>query len=124
MSAGDHEAEHGKGSLEITFLTLLEQHGVNVSFEMIYRNERLGKREGQSLGVTDPDQQRAREPGTLRDGYGINRLVRVSALGQGFAHDRHDGAKMLARGELQHDAAIRLVRGDLREHDVRKNLLA
>jgi hypothetical protein len=41
---------------------------MDVSFEVVHGDERLVQAEGHRLGITDADQQRACESGTLRHG--------------------------------------------------------
>jgi len=48
----------------------------------------------------------------------------VLGFGQRLAHDGHDGAKMLARGQFRHDSAIGLVGRELRSDDIGDHLLA
>ena len=97
---------------------------MNVSFEMIDRNQRLVERKCQSLGETDADQQRARQAWPLRNRKSIKGLVGLARIGQRLADDRHNGPQMLARSQFRHYSAIGRVGNDLREHDVRDNLLA
>ena len=56
VAARNHEREHGEVDAVIALLALLEQYGVNMSLEMIDRNQRLVESEPQRLGITDSDQ--------------------------------------------------------------------
>ena len=56
VAARNYEREHREVDVVIALLTLLEQHGVNMSLEMIDRNQRLVESEPQRLGITDSDQ--------------------------------------------------------------------
>ena len=117
-------ASTGKLQFVIALLPLLEQHGVDVAFEVVDGDQRLVEGEGQRLGVADADQQSSGEAGTLGYGDGIDGVVGVLGFGQSLTHDGHDGAQMLARSQFRHDAAVGLVSRDLRGHDVGDELLA
>ena len=67
VTSGNDEGEHGKLQIGIFSLALLEQHGVDVAFEMVDRDERLAEREGQRFSEADANEQRSCEPWTLRD---------------------------------------------------------
>ena len=72
VSAADDQREHRKLQLAVAVLPLFQQHGVNVSFEMIDGDERLVERISERLGVAQADQQRAGQSGALGDGDGID----------------------------------------------------
>ncbi len=89
MSAGDDQRQGGNrlprmwqvqpGDLSLRAtgahqFALLQQHGVNVAFEMIHRDERLAQPKRERLGVGDPYQERAGQPWAFRDGNGIDIL--------------------------------------------------
>src|SRR3954468_452802 len=57
-------------------------------------------------------------------GYGVHSLVRSARLLQRGSQNRNDIAQVLARGQFRHYSAVRLVRCELREHDVRDHLFA
>src|SRR5215469_10500025 len=59
VASGDYQCQHGEAKFAIAFLALFEQDGMDVSFEMIDRDQRLLEREGQSFGVTDTDEKRS-----------------------------------------------------------------
>ena len=124
VAARDDQRQHGETQIiVISLLTFLEQDGMNVTFEMVHRDQRLVESEGQRLGIADADQQRAGQSGPLGDGQRVDGLVSLSGIGQRLADDRHDRAQMLPRRQFGHDSAVRLVRGDLREHNVGNDLL-
>ena len=56
MPTGHNQGQHRKIQLLIPLLTLLQQHGVDVTFEMINGDERLVEGEGQGLGVANSDE--------------------------------------------------------------------
>ena len=119
VSAGNDQRQHRKLHFVVSLLPLFEQHGVDVAFEMIDRDQRLVEREGQSLGIADADQQCSREAGALRDRDGVDGIVGVPGFGQRLADHRHDGAQMLARSQFGHNASIGLMGRDLRGDDIR-----
>ena len=97
---------------------------MDVSFQMVDRNQRLIQREGERLGKADAHQQSASQSRPLCDRDGIDGLIRLSRFGQRLPHHRNDGPQMLARSQLRNHSSIRPVRGDLRSDDIRENLFA
>src|SRR5439155_946501 len=84
-----------KAQLAISALPLFQQHGMDVPFQVIHRDQRLLQREGQSLGVAHAHQQRSGESRALGDGDGVYGLVRSVGFFQCAAHDRHDSPKLM-----------------------------
>ena len=123
VSARNHQGQHGKLQFVIAFLSLLQQHGMDVAFNMVDGNQRLVECERQRLGITDTHKQCAREPGPLRHRDSVDRVVAVLGLSQRLPHDRHDRAQMLAGRQFRHHAAIGLVSRELRRHNIRDELL-
>ncbi len=117
-------ASRGNSDLPIAFLALLEQNGVDVTFKMIHGDQRLVEREGQRLGVADADQQGAGQARSLSYRQRIDRLISLPGIVKRFADYRHNRLQVLARSQFRDNSAIRLVRGDLREHHVRNQFLA
>src|SRR5664279_5806696 len=109
-----HQSQHRKLQLAVAFLTLFQQDGVDVSLEMIDSDERFLDGVSERLGVTQTNQQRSGETGTLCDRDGIDRLVRPACVIERLAHDGNDGPQMLARRQFGYHAAVRLVSGELR----------
>ena len=72
VASGDDEGEYGKLQFVVALLTLFEEHGVNVAFEMVDGDQRLFKGKRHGLRVADADQQGPREAGSLGDGDGID----------------------------------------------------
>ena len=124
VSARNHQRQHGEIHLAIVLLALFEQHGMNVSFEVIDGDQGLVEGEGQRLGVSDSDQQRAGQPRSLGHSQRVDGLVGLPGISQRFADHRHNRFQMLPRSQLRHDAAIRLVGRDLREDDIRDDFLS
>ena len=96
---------------------------MDVSLKMVHGDQRLPEREGQRLGKADAHEQGARQSRPLRDRDGIDGFVSLSRFGQGLPYHRNNRPQVLARGEFRNHSAIRLVRGHLRGHHVRQNLL-
>ncbi len=124
VSSRHNQGEHGKLQLVIALLPLFQQNRMDVAFEMIDGNQRLVEGEGQSLGIADAHQQRSGEAGALGDCDGVDGVVSLIGLSQRLPDDGNNRPQMLARCQLRHDAAVGLMRGDLRSHDVRDQLLA
>ena len=82
----------------IALLPLFEQHGVDVSFQVIDGDERLIQRKRQCLGVADANQQGTRQSRTLRDCQCIDGLIALSGVRQRLAHHGNDRTQMLPRG--------------------------
>ncbi len=118
VSSRHNQGQHRKLQFVIAFLSLFEQHGMNVAFEMVDRNQRLVERIGEGLGIADAHQQRSGEPGALRDCDRVDRIVSLIGLSQSLADHGNDCPQVLTRRQLGHNAAVRLMRGDLRRNDV------
>src|SRR3970040_1634986 len=108
------------GSLAI-LLPLLKQDGVDVAFEVLDANERLGERPGHGLGVSEADEEGADQARSLRDGDGVHVGVAQAGALEGLAHDRDDFLEVGARGQLGHHTAVLAVQVHLRANDVRED---
>ena len=95
VSARNHQRQHRKLDLPIVFLPFLEQNGMDMSFEVIHRDQGLVERKSQRLGIGDSDQQSSGQARSLRDGQRVNRLIALSGIGQRFAHYRHNRLQVL-----------------------------
>ena len=104
VSAGDDEGEERVGIRE--GLLRVHQHGVDVAFEMVHGDQGLLRGEGEGLRKRDADKQCAGEAGAFGDGNGGEIFIRDARAVHGFAHDRRDGAKVFAAGQLGHHAAV------------------
>ncbi len=93
---------------------------MDVAFEVVDGDERLAKAEGEGLGEGDADQQRSGEAGAGGDGDSVEVLIGAIGTLQGLADDRHNGAEVLAAGELgDHSAVVgvdKLAGDDVGEH--------
>jgi hypothetical protein len=91
---------------------------MDVTLQVVDRDERLAERIGQGLGVADADQQGSREARALGYGDGIEVCHGHAGLTYGRLNHRHNGAEVLAGGELRDDAAVGRVDRDLGGHYV------
>ena len=123
MTAAHHQGQHRKFQLVVALLALLQQNSVDVPLEMINSDERLLDGIGERLGVTQPNQQRPREPGPLGHRNSIDRLVRPACLVERLAHHGNDGAQMLARGQFWHHPTVGAMGDELGINDIGDQLL-
>src|SRR5262249_3760348 len=84
-------------NLEVSFLLLLQQNGVNVTFQMVHGDERLVQRKGQRFGVADTNQQRSRQPPPLRHGNGVDRLITLVRFPERLSHHPDQRPQTMAR---------------------------
>lgn len=120
MAAADHQ-RHGR---QFQLLPVLHHDGVDVTFDMIDGDQRQVMHEADAFRIRDADQQGANKARPLRDGdRGQVGEARAGSV-HGLAHDGSDGAQMLARGQLRHDAAVSGVHVELGSDDVRKDAFA
>ncbi len=124
VTAGDDEGEGlciRRGGCGRCSLAFLKEDRVNVAFEMINGDEGKVVGESEGFGVGDADEQCTSEARARSDGNGIE----IGEVNVGFskrgADNGNDGAKVLAAGELGHDAAVERVGRDLRGNDGRKS---
>jgi hypothetical protein len=114
----DHQREHRKLQRSGSFLAL-QQHSMNVTLDVVDRNQRLFQSPRQRLGKAHPGQQRARQPGAVGHGNGVHVGIAQPRLGQRGTGHRNQIAQMLPAGQLRHHAAIGRVGGNLRSHHAR-----
>ena len=117
-------ASTGKFDFAIVFLPLLEQHGMNVPFEVIDGDQGLIERKGHCLGIADADQQRPGQARPLRHRQRVDGLIGLPRIGKRLADHGHNRLQVLPRGQLRDHASVRPVRGDLRENYIGNNLLS
>src|SRR5579864_1653707 len=86
MAARDHQRKYGKREVVIAPLPLIEENSMNVSFEMVYRDQRLIQRKSQRLRISHAYQQRSRQAWSLGDCNGVNALVALPGLLQRAPH--------------------------------------
>src|SRR5438874_11478322 len=63
VTARYHQGEDRKAQLAISALPLFQQHGMDVPFQVIHRDQRLFQREGQSLGIAHATSSAPASPG-------------------------------------------------------------
>ena len=124
MPPAHDQRQQGKIEFVVALLSFLEQNGVNVAFEMVNGDKRLFDREGERFSVTQSHEQRSRETRALCNGDGVDGVIGLACIFERLAHYRDNGAQVLARGQLRHDAAVRLMGLDLRVDDARDEFLS
>src|SRR5689334_20022799 len=97
---------------------------MDVSFEVIDRDQRLFQRKSECLGIAYADQQCSRESRPLSYGESVNGFVTLSGLRQSLPYYGHDRAQMLTRRQLGNHTSIGLVSCDLRGNNIGDDLLA
>ncbi len=80
VATGYDQRQQRKTQFVISLPTLLEQHRMNVAFEMIHRDQRLVESKSQRLGIADADKKRSSKPRTLGHGHRVHRLVSMSRI--------------------------------------------
>ena len=100
MPARDEEEQIGK--LDI----VRQPRGQRMGFEMIDRDERTGRRKGQSLGGGQADDDAADQAGSGRRRHAVELADRHFRALQGLGDDGVDGIDMGAGRDFRHDAAI------------------
>ena len=98
-------------------LALVQEHGVNVAFEMVHGNQRKTIGEGEGLGVGNANKKRSGQAWAGGDSDGVEIGKRDVRLGKRGANHGNNGAEMFAAGQLRHHAAIARMRRDLRGDD-------
>jgi hypothetical protein len=112
--------QFGSSAIQVS----LKKCGMNVAFQMIDRQQGLSKRFGERFPVSDSDEERAHESGSLGNADGVHFIEAQPGVGQGFTHHGNDLAQMLARSELGNHTTVSAVNIDLRSHHARKNAAA
>jgi hypothetical protein len=77
-----------------------------VAVQMVDRDERQPPRPGQGLCGRDPDEQRADETRSLRDGDPVDVVERGSRVFERTPHGGEQQLEMMARRDLRDDAAV------------------
>ena len=85
-----------------------------VAAQVIERQHRLAVRQCQRLGVGNAERKTAGEPGTARDGDGID-LVQIDFPRKGFEQKRKI-REVFPRSQIRNDAAVLRVKRNLRIH--------
>ena len=113
MPAGNHQRQESLRERERRPL-LLQVGGEDVALQVVDRHDRESEAVGEALGAGDADQQRADESRRARDGDGIDIGELHASVGERAVHERKEVLQMLARRDLRHHAAERLMALDLR----------
>ena len=92
---------------------------MQVSFDVVDGDQGHAQRLRDALGGVEADNERRRESRSVGHGNGVDRV----ALHR-VADDLGDLLDMGARGDLRNDAAIRLMKRNLRVDDIRENLVS
>src|SRR4051794_15401118 len=92
-----------------------------MTFDVVHRDQRNSRSETEALGVSDTHQEGANQPGP--DGNRNRRKIPQTSvpLIQGFPHDGHDRAKVLAGSQFGNYAAVLAVRDHLAGYDAGEN---
>jgi hypothetical protein len=83
-----------------------QEHREQVADEVVDADERLACGPGEPLGGLHADEERPRESGAACDRDAVDRVERRASAGERLAHHRHDGARVISRGDLGDDAAV------------------
>jgi hypothetical protein len=87
-------------------LPAFEKNGVDVSLDVVYRDERDAGGEGDRLCISEPDEQRTGKAGAGSRGHGLKIVESNASLAQSFADYRNDSAQVFAGSKFGNDAAI------------------
>ncbi len=109
MAAADDERERGVFNVGAG----LQNHRVDVAFDMVDGDERQIAGKAQGLGVGDADQERANQAGACGDGDGGEIVEAHAGFFEAEANHGDNGAQVFARSQLRDHAAVFAVRGQL-----------
>ena len=98
VSAGDDEGEERQAHGGCRGFAGFHEDGVDVAFEVVDGDERLGEAVGEGFGVGDADEEGSGETGTFGHGDGVEVGEGEVGAGEGFADDEDDVAEVLAGG--------------------------
>ena len=104
--------------MPVAVLPRLQQHGVDVAFEVVDGDQWLFQGKRQRLGVAQANQQRAGESGPPGHRERVDACHGEPRLLDRLAHDRNNRPQVFARGELGNHSAVGPVSQHLREHYV------
>ena len=85
---------------------LVEHVGPHVAHKVVDGIQRLVEREGERLGRADADHESTRQPGTARDGDGVNVTKGDAGPVEGLAQGRGERLEVGAGRDLGHDSAV------------------
>ena len=98
---------------------VVQEERLDVTGEVVHGHERHAERQRDRLGRGDADEQRADEPGALRDRHGAEVAPRRARFVERALEHAADVANVLTRRELRHDAAPLAMDRDLRRDHAR-----
>ncbi len=98
---------------------LFRQASVQMSRQMVHRDQRLVLGQRQRLGGLDPDDQRTDQAGTGRDGDRVDSAPVRTGFSERLLDDRNHRLELQPGGDLRHHAARGAVHVDLGADDVR-----
>ncbi|MBV6418065.1 MAG: hypothetical protein CMLOHMNK_02845 [Steroidobacteraceae bacterium] len=98
----------------------LEERREQMPLEMVHVDGRHAPRVREAARERGAGQQRTDETGTRRAGDAVDVTAIRTGRRERLAHERHEAAHMIARGEFRHDAAIEAMQVDLRMQDMRE----
>ena len=114
----DQRDQRERRRLALRLAGIGQPAGVHVALEVVDRHQRLAVRPGQRLGEVDAHEQRAREPGAVRDRDAVHVGHGDAGRREGLVQHGHDPAQVGPGRHLGDDAAGRRVERDLAGHDV------
>ncbi len=112
-----HNQREG-GELErVPSLPGFQNYRMNMPLDMVHCNQRDAGRESNSLGVTEPDQQRSSQTRARRRRNRVQIFPSNRRAFQRFPHHRHNRAQVFPRRQFRHHSAIPAMHGELaRDH--------
>src|SRR5262245_9885705 len=105
VTAGDDKAD-GREFGDLAILVSFEKNRVNMSFEVVHRDEGLVERVCERLAVGDANEKRPDEARALRNADRIDVGKIEASLQKSFADNRDNLAQMFARGEFGNYAPV------------------
>ena len=112
VAAGDQQQEVGKVDC------VGQPRGQGMPFEVVDGDKRFGVRRGDRLGGHHADDDAADQSRAACRGDAVEIAERDAGIGHGARDDAVEIVEVGARGDFRHDAAIRPVLVELRQHDV------
>lgn len=83
-----------------------EQNGMDVTFDMVYGNERNMPGETKRFGIGNANEERADQTRAFSDRDRAQIIELHSCLVERLAHDWNNRAQLLARSEFRYDAPV------------------
>jgi len=115
MASGHEERDEGKARR-----VAVEERGEQMALEMVHADRRDAEPESKAVRERRADEERAREPRTLREGDRIQLALRGAGSMQHRAHEGKYAPDVVSRRELGHHAAVLIVQRHLRVQRMRQ----